>query len=79
MDNGMNGGAAAGFGIGGFFLGMLVGAIAGGVAALLLTPQTGTETRDMLKDRFSRMRDMVRSQAQEAAKNVDQMSQETQS
>jgi gas vesicle protein len=75
MDNGMNN---AGNSMGTFFLGLAVGAIVGGVTALLLAPQPGTDTRTMLKDRFSRMRDMVRSRAQEAAEKVDKMSEETQ-
>lgn len=77
MSNGMNN--AAGTSMGTLFLGILVGVVVGGVTALLLAPQAGTETRTMLKDRFSRMRDMVRSRAQEAAENVEQMKDEVQS
>ncbi len=34
----------------GFFLGLLSGAVAGGIAVLLLTPKTGHELRDELQD-----------------------------
>ncbi len=46
-------------GAGMFFIGMLTGAIVGGVAALLLTPKTGKETRQLIKDKTMEWRDMA--------------------
>ncbi len=60
-------GTAAGFGLGGFFLGMLAGAVAGGITALLLAPRPGPETRQMIAERMSQMQDIVRTRAREAA------------
>ncbi len=48
-----------GSGVGMFFLGILTGAIVGGVTALLLTPKTGKETRQLIKDKTLEMRDMM--------------------
>lgn len=67
---------SSGRGLGAFFLGMVIGLVAGGASALLLAPQSGGETRSMIKDRFNRMRDAVRERAQEAAENVEQMKEE---
>lgn len=67
--------AAAGFGIGGFFLGMLAGAVVGGIAALLLAPKSGPETREMITDRMNQWKDIVKSRAHEvgeAAKGMGQ-------
>jgi gas vesicle protein len=46
-------------GIGMFFIGMLTGAVVGGVTALLLAPKTGKETRQMIKDKTMEWRDMA--------------------
>jgi gas vesicle protein len=70
VDNGMN--KAPGSNAGLFFIGMLVGAAVGGVAALLMAPQPGTETRTMIKDRFGRMRDTIRSRGQRAVEEVEE-------
>jgi gas vesicle protein len=73
MDNGSNAATASGTGIGGFFWGMLIGAVVGGVAALLLAPKTGVETREMVMRRLNNMRDIVRS----GKKDVEQMAEKT--
>ena len=70
MDNGT--GAATGFGVGGFLLGMLAGAVVGGVAALLLAPRPGPETRQAIMDRMSQMQEIVRSRAREAQQEVSE-------
>lgn len=48
-----------GSGVGMFFLGILTGAIVGGVTALLLAPKNGQETRQLIKDKTMEWRDMA--------------------
>ncbi len=43
--------------IGAFLVGLLVGAVSAGVAALLLAPQSGEETRVIIKDKSIELRD----------------------
>ena len=43
----------------------LLGLLAGGVTALLLTPQTGEETRTLLKDKSMELRDKAQHSAEE--------------
>jgi len=57
MDNGTSSGG--GMNISSFFLGVLAGAVVGGVAAVLLTPKSGPETREMLRSRMVMMKDAV--------------------
>jgi gas vesicle protein len=64
---------AAGFSLGGFLLGVLVGAVAGGVTALMLAPRSGAETRGMVMDRFNQAKDVVRSSAQDMKQSVQEM------
>jgi gas vesicle protein len=59
---------------GAFLIGFVVGSVAGGVTALLLAPQSGEETRAMIKDRAIELRDQTvetyeatREKAEEAA------------
>jgi gas vesicle protein len=70
VDSGMNN--TTGSGVGMFLMGLLVGAALGGVAALLMAPQPGAETRTMLKDRFGRMRDTIRSRGQRAVEEAEE-------
>jgi len=42
---------------GAFLIGFVVGGVAGAVTALLLAPQSGEETRAMIKDRAIELRD----------------------
>ena len=51
MDNGSTAAGATGAGMGGLLMGLLIGAVVGGVVALLFAPQTGNETRRMIKNR----------------------------
>jgi gas vesicle protein len=69
MDNGSNSGGSSGSGAGAFLLGMLVGAVIGGVAALLLAPKSGAETREMVRNKYNQMKDVVRSSAQDVKQN----------
>jgi gas vesicle protein len=53
-------------GVGLFFVGLLVGALSGAVAALLLAPQSGAETRVMIKDKSIELRDKAQQTAEQA-------------
>jgi len=50
-------------GFGMFLIGFVVGGLAGAVAALLLAPQSGEETRTLIKDKSIELRDMAAEQA----------------
>ena len=56
----MNNDRAIGFGVG-----LLAGAAIGGVLALLYAPQSGKETREMIKQRAATARDRVGDYAEE--------------
>lgn len=47
-------------------LGFLVGAVAGGVAALLLAPASGKETRQKIADTLGQTRDRLRDEFEHA-------------
>ena len=49
----------------GFGIGLLSGAVIGGVIALLFAPQTGKETRQMIKDKTTEVVDAVKGKATE--------------
>jgi len=44
----------------GFGIGLLTGAVIGGVVALLFAPQSGEETRQMIKDKATDIVDTVK-------------------
>lgn len=46
-----------------FLIGFVVGGVAGAVAALLLAPQSGEETRALIKDKSIELRDKASEQA----------------
>ncbi len=79
MDNGSGAAGAAGAGIGGMFMGVLIGAVIGGIVALLFAPQPGTQTREMVRNRFGQFREVFRGTAsdvgQTAEKTAEQMKQ----
>lgn len=60
----------AGFAIGGFLLGMLAGAVVGGVAVLLLAPRSGKETRDIIMGKVSETQQMLQEQASNVKEKV---------
>ncbi len=64
-------GPAAGAGMGGLFVGILIGAALGGILALLFAPQKGNETREMIRNRYGQMRDVVRGAAQDTAETAE--------
>jgi len=49
---------------GAFLIGFVVGGVAGAVAALLLAPQSGEETRALIKDKSIELRDKATEQAE---------------
>ena len=53
---------------GAFLVGFIVGGVAGAVAALLLAPQSGEETRAIIKERSIELRDKATVEAEEAWK-----------
>jgi gas vesicle protein len=56
---------------GAFLVGFIVGGLAGGVAALLLAPQSGEETRAIIKERSIELRDKAAVEAEEAWKRAE--------
>jgi gas vesicle protein len=81
MDNGSSAAGAAGAGMGGFFMGMLTGLIVGGVVTLLFAPQPGTQTREMIRNRFGQIKGAFRGSAQDVSemgeKTAEQVKQGT--
>ena len=59
-------------GVGLFFVGLLVGALSGAVAALLLAPQSGAETRTLIKDKSIELRDKAQQTADQARAKTDE-------
>jgi gas vesicle protein len=73
MNNMSEVGPAAGFSFGGFFIGVLVGAAAGGIVALMLAPKSGQETRDMVMNRFNQAKDVVKGTGEDIKKTGQDM------
>ncbi len=78
MDNGIDAGKTAGVGISSFFIGMIVGAVVGGLAALFLAPMRGAETREMVMNRFNQMKDVVRSSSNDVKQTAQSMKEQVQ-
>ncbi len=51
---------------GAFLLGFIIGGLTGAVASLLLAPQSGTQTRTMLKDKAIELGEQVNTTSEEA-------------
>ena len=51
---------------GAFLVGFIVGGLSGAVVALLFAPQTGEETRALIKDKSIELRDKAQVSAEEA-------------
>jgi gas vesicle protein len=62
-----------------FLIGFVVGGVAGAVAALLLAPQSGEETRTMIKDKSIELRDKAAQQAEVIAKKAGEVTGEVKS
>jgi len=56
---------------GAFLVGFIVGGLAGAVTALLLAPQSGEETRALIKERSIELRDKAAVEAEEAWKRAE--------
>jgi gas vesicle protein len=54
----------------GFGIGLLAGAVIGGVIALLYAPKTGKETRQLIKDKTTEVVDAVKGKATEVVDAV---------
>jgi gas vesicle protein len=52
----------------GFGVGLLAGAVIGGVIALLYAPKTGKETRQLIKDKTTDFVDAAKGAASEASR-----------
>ena len=57
--------------LGGFAVGLLVGGLAAGVIALLFAPQSGEETRTLIKDKSIELRDRAQVRTEEAIARVE--------
>ena len=57
---------------GAFLIGFVVGGVAGAVAALLLAPQSGEETRALIKDKSIELRDKAAEQANIVASRANE-------
>ena len=53
-------------------VGFIVGGLTGAVAALLLAPQSGEETRAVIKERSIELRDKATAEAEEAWKRAEE-------
>jgi gas vesicle protein len=56
---------------GAFLVGFIVGGLSGAVAALLLAPQSGEETRAVIKERSIELRDKATEEAEAAWKRAE--------
>jgi gas vesicle protein len=55
-----------------FLIGFIVGGVAGAVAALLLAPQSGEDTRALIKDKSIELRDKAAEQAEVVASKANE-------
>ncbi len=56
---------------GAFLVGFIVGGLSGAVVALLFAPQTGEETRALIKDKSIELRDKAQISAEEAVARAE--------
>jgi gas vesicle protein len=61
---------------GAFLVGFIVGGLSGAVVALLFAPQSGEETRALIKDKSIELRDRAQVTAEEALARAEQMASE---
>lgn len=57
---------------GAFLVGFIVGGLTGAVAALLFAPQSGEETRAVIKEHSIELRDKATAEAEEAWKRAEE-------
>jgi len=53
-----------------FLIGLITGAVVGGVLALLLAPSSGEETRDRLQESYTHIRNEVKEAASAKAEGL---------
>jgi gas vesicle protein len=58
---------------GAFLVGFIVGGLSGAVVALLFAPQTGEETRALIKDKSIELRDRAQMSTEEALSRAEAM------
>ncbi len=75
MENRSNGAGMMGTGVGGLFLGLLIGAVAGGIAVLLYAPKSGPATRTLLKEELDETQKMFQNWSNDLQERVDRFSQ----
>ena len=61
----------------GFGIGLLTGAAIGAIIALLFAPQSGKETRKMIKDKATGMMDAIKGKAADANEVLDSVKEKT--
>ena len=61
---------------GAFVSGFLVGGLVGAAVALLMAPQSGEETRTMIRDKSLELKDQVEQTAAEARSKAEQIAQQ---
>lgn len=64
---------------GAFVTGFMVGGLIGAAVALLLAPQSGEETRVLIRDKGIELRDQVESTASDARVRAEEMAQDARS
>lgn len=64
-----------GISLGSLFLGILIGAVAGGVATLLLAPKSGPETRALLRGKAIETQQMLQSRVRDVTERVSRVGQ----
>jgi gas vesicle protein len=57
---------------GAFLVGFIVGGLAGAVTALLLAPQSGEETRTIIKEKSIELKDKASETVEEASKKAEE-------
>jgi gas vesicle protein len=58
---------------GAFAIGLVIGGLAGAVAALLFAPQSGEQTRAQIKEKSMELRDKAQQSSQEAMARADEL------
>ena len=61
----------------GFGIGLLSGVVIGGIIALIFAPQSGKETRQMIKNKATGMVDAIKGKAEEANEAVESVKEKT--
>ncbi len=59
-----------------FLIGFIIGGISGAVAALLLAPQSGEETRTMIKEKAIELRDQTATTVEESLEKAEKAANE---